>query len=160
MSCWLYIHRSRPIIRHHQHNQSNYYFSYFFLVLYSFHFSSIRSLSRRHNLQSYRGSRLFPVAWPEKYLVKARWCLWLPWVSIKPVPKTELSDIYSFEERLTVSIRFVWQHSAARRTSEQPGQAARKWTESNGGESSVGQQTTEGMEWVIRGAGGSLAWYL
>jgi hypothetical protein len=58
MSYWLYKYRSRPIVIYHQHNQSNYYFSYFFtLVFYSFRFSSIRFLSRRHNLQSCRGSR-------------------------------------------------------------------------------------------------------
>jgi hypothetical protein len=32
-SCCLYKCRSRPIVRYHQHNQSNYYFSYFFLQL-------------------------------------------------------------------------------------------------------------------------------
>jgi hypothetical protein len=60
-SCVLlqYIHRPWLIVKHHQPNQSNLYL-YTFCPSFSilFVFSSIRSLSRRHNLQSYHGSRL------------------------------------------------------------------------------------------------------
>jgi hypothetical protein len=55
----IYKYRLWPIVRHHQPNQSNSHFSNFCPS-----FSSIRSISRCHNLQSYRGSHLSTVQLP------------------------------------------------------------------------------------------------
>jgi hypothetical protein len=82
-----------------------------------FFFLSIRSLSRRFNLQSYRGSYLSFIqtllGQSRSSIVECWWCPWLPSESIKPnssVCKIGGSDFPYFEQGLPVSIRFVWQH--------------------------------------------------
>jgi hypothetical protein len=64
ISCYLYKYRSRSIVIIINTINQITIFHIFVLVFYSFHFSSIRSLSRLYNLQSCRGSCLSTIQTP------------------------------------------------------------------------------------------------